>query len=108
MTLTGAPARLRPLPRLLLRIEVPVSGSAAAATFAVHAVREAIYLSPGHGHEKPDAQESPATCDSWAPRWNPALAADSETSVIVRRGWRQIFISSAHHLHACCTLGAWA
>ena len=78
MTLTGAPARLRPLPRLLLRIEVPVSGSAvgaallacwqqrpgaarvataaAAATFAVHAVREAIYLSPGHGHEKPDAQ----------------------------------------------------
>ena len=68
MTLTGAPARLRPLPRLLLRTEVPVSGSAAgaallacwqqrpgvarvapaaaAATFAVHAVREAIYLSP--------------------------------------------------------------
>ena len=71
MTLAGAPARLRPLPRLLLRTEVPVSGSAAgaallacwqqrpgvtrvaaaaaAATFAVHAVREAIYLSPEHG-----------------------------------------------------------
>jgi hypothetical protein len=32
MTLTGAPARLRPLPRLLLRTEVPVSGSAAGAT----------------------------------------------------------------------------
>ena len=31
MTLTGAPARLRPLPRLLLRTEVPVSGSAAGA-----------------------------------------------------------------------------
>ncbi len=78
MTLTGAPTRLRPLPRLLLRIEVPVSGSAAgaallacwqqrpgvvwvaaaaaAATFAVHAVREAIYLSPGHGGEEPVAQ----------------------------------------------------
>jgi hypothetical protein len=79
MTLTGAPARLRPLPRLLLRTEVPVSGSAAgatllacwqhhrpgvarvaavaaAATFAVHAVREAIYLSPGHGSEEPAAQ----------------------------------------------------
>jgi hypothetical protein len=78
MTLAGAPARLRPLPRLLLRTEVPVSGSAAgaallacwpqrpgvarvaaaaaAATFAVHAVREAIYLSPGHGSEEPDAQ----------------------------------------------------
>ena len=78
MTLTGAPARLRPLPRLLLRTEVPVSGSAAgaallacwqqrprvarvaaaaaAATFAVHAVREAIYLSPGHGSGEPAAQ----------------------------------------------------
>ena len=78
MTLTGAPARLRPLPRLLLRTEVPLSGSAAgaallacwqqqpgvtrvaaaaaAATFAVHAVREAIYLSPGHGSEEPAAQ----------------------------------------------------
>ena len=78
MMLTGAPARLRPLPRLLLRTEVPVSGSAAgaallacwqqrpgmtrvaavaaAATFAVHAVREAIYLSPGHGSEEPAAQ----------------------------------------------------
>jgi uncharacterized protein YndB with AHSA1/START domain len=76
MTLTGAPARLRPLPRFLLRAEVPVSGgaagaallacwqqrlgvarvaaAAAAATFAVHAVREAIYLSPGHGiQERP-------------------------------------------------------
>ena len=31
MTLTGAPARLRPLPRLLLRTEVPVSGTAAGA-----------------------------------------------------------------------------
>ena len=31
MPLTGAPARLRPLPRLLLRTEVPVSGSAAGA-----------------------------------------------------------------------------
>jgi len=31
MTLTGAPARLRPLPRLLLRTEVPLSGSAAGA-----------------------------------------------------------------------------
>ena len=82
MTLTGAPARLRPLPRLLLRTEVPVSGSAAgaallacwqqrpgvarvaaaaaAATFAVHAVREAIYLSPGHGSQEPAAQQSPA------------------------------------------------
>ena len=78
MTLTGAPARLRPLPRLLLRTEVPVSGTAAgaallacwqqrpgvarvaaaaaAATFAVHAVREAIYLSPGHGSGEPAAQ----------------------------------------------------
>jgi hypothetical protein len=78
MTLTGAPARLRPLPRLLLRIEVPVSGgaagaallacwqqrpgvarvaaAAAAATFTVHAVREAIYLSPGHGSQEPDTQ----------------------------------------------------
>jgi len=78
MTLAGASARLRPLPRLLLRTEVPVSGSAAgaalltcwqqrpgvarvaaaaaAATFAVHAVREAIYLSPGHGSQEPDAQ----------------------------------------------------
>ncbi len=78
MTLAGAPARLRPLPRLLLRTEVPVSGTAAgaallacwqqrpgvtrvaaaaaAATFAVHAVREAIYLSPGHGNEEPAAQ----------------------------------------------------
>ena len=78
MTMSGAPARLRPLPRLLLRTEVPVSGSAtgaallacwqqrpavarvaaaaAAATFAVHAVREAIYLSPGHGSEEPAAQ----------------------------------------------------
>jgi hypothetical protein len=78
MTLTGAPARLRPLPRLLLRTEVPVSGSAAgaallacwqqrpgvarvaaaaaAATFAVHAVHEAIYLSPDHGSEEPTAQ----------------------------------------------------
>ena len=78
MTLTGVPTRLRPLPRLLLRTEVPVSGSAAgaallacwqqrpggarvaaaaaAATFAVHAVREAIYLSPGHGNEEPDAR----------------------------------------------------
>ncbi len=78
MTLTGAPARLRPLPRLLLRTEMPVSGSAAgaallacwqqrpgvarvaaataAATFAVHAVREAIYLSPGHGSQEPAAQ----------------------------------------------------
>jgi hypothetical protein len=78
MTLTGAPARLRPLPRLLLRTEVPVSGSAAgaallacwqqrpgvaraaaaaaAATFAIHAVREAIYLSPGHGNQEPAAQ----------------------------------------------------
>jgi Polyketide cyclase / dehydrase and lipid transport len=78
MTLTGVPARLGPLPRLLLRTEVPVSGSAAgaallacwqqrpgvarvaaaaaAATFAVHAVREAIYLSPGHGSQEPDAR----------------------------------------------------
>ena len=79
MTLTGAPARLRPVPRLLLRAEVPVSGSAAgtallaaywqqrpgvarvaavaaAATFAVHAVREAIYLSPGHGSKEPAGQ----------------------------------------------------
>jgi hypothetical protein len=79
MTLTGALTRLRPLPRLLLRSEVPLSGSAAgaallacwqqqqpgvarvaaaaaAATFAVHAVREAIYLSPGHGSEEPAAQ----------------------------------------------------
>ena len=78
MTLTGAPARLRPLPRLLLRTEVPLSGcaagaallacwqqhprvarvaaAAAAATFAVHAAREAIYLSPGHGSEEPAAQ----------------------------------------------------
>jgi hypothetical protein len=78
MTLAGAPARLRPLPRLLLRTEVPVSGSAAgaallacwqqrpgvaqvaaaaaAATFAVHAVREAIYLSPGHGSQEPAAR----------------------------------------------------
>jgi hypothetical protein len=78
MTLTGAPARLRPLPRLLLRTEVPVSGgaaaaallacwqqrpgvarvaaAAAAATFTVHAVREAIYLSPGHGSQEPDTQ----------------------------------------------------
>ena len=85
MTLTGAPARLRPLPRLLLRTEVPLSGSAAgaallacwqqrpgvarvaaaaaAATFAVHAVREAIYLSPGHGSKEPAAQQSPATRD---------------------------------------------
>ena len=78
MTLTGAPAQLRPLPRLLLLTEVPVSGSAAgrhagllatagrgiaqvaaaaaAATFALHAIREAIYLSPGHGSGKPAAQ----------------------------------------------------
>ena len=92
LTLTGAPARLRPLPRLLLRTEVPVSGSAAgaallacwqqrpgvarvaaaaaAATFAVHAVREAIYLSPGHGSEEPDAQQSPAAWDGWTARWD--------------------------------------
>ena len=92
MTLTGAPARLRPLPRLLLRTEVPVSGSAAgaallacwqqrpgvarvaaaaaAATFAVHAVREAIYLSPGHGSEDPAAQQSPAARDGWTARWD--------------------------------------
>jgi hypothetical protein len=83
-------ARLRPLPRLLLRTEVPVSGSAAgaallacwqqqprvarvaaaaaAATFAVHAVRETIYLSPGHGSEEPAAQQSPAAWDSWTAR----------------------------------------
>jgi len=31
-----------------------VAAAAAAATFAVHAVREAIYLSPGHGiQERP-------------------------------------------------------
>ena len=30
--------------------------AAAAATFIVHAVREAIYLSPGHGGEEPAAQ----------------------------------------------------
>jgi len=77
-TICGHPlARLRP--RLLLRTEVPVSGSAdgvaappacwqqrpgvarvaaaaAAATFAVHAVREAIYLSPGHGGKEPAAR----------------------------------------------------
>ena len=95
MTLTGAPARLRPLPRLLLRTEVPVSGSAAgvallacwqqrpgvarvaaaaaAATFAVHAVhavREAIYLSPGHGSEEPAAEQSPAARDGWTTRWD--------------------------------------
>ena len=76
-TLTGAPARLRPLPRLLLRTEVPVSGSAAGAALlacwqqrpgvarwprhrrgdvAVQAVREAIHLSLGYGSEEPDAQ----------------------------------------------------
>ena len=33
-----------------------VAAAAAAATFAVHAVREAIYLSPGHGSEEPAAQ----------------------------------------------------
>jgi hypothetical protein len=92
MTLTGAPARLRPLPRLLLRTEVPVSGTAAgaallacwqqrpgvarvaaaaaAATFAVHAVREAIYLSPGHGSQEPAAQQSPAAWDGWTARWD--------------------------------------
>ena len=31
MTLTGAPARLRPLPRLLLLTEAAVSGAAAGA-----------------------------------------------------------------------------
>ena len=78
--------------RLLLRTEVPVSGSAAgaallacwqqrpgvarvaaaaaAATFAVHAVREAIYLSPGHGSQEPYAQQSPAAWDSWTARWD--------------------------------------
>jgi hypothetical protein len=33
-----------------------VAAAAAVATFAVHAVREAIYLSPGHGSEEPAAQ----------------------------------------------------
>ena len=87
MTLAGAAARLRPLPQLLLRTEVPVSGAAAgaallacsqqrpgvarvaaaaaAATFAVHAVREAIYLSPGHGSQEPAARQSPAAWDGW-------------------------------------------
>ena len=32
-----------------------VAAAAAAATFAVHAVREAIYLSPGHGSQEPAA-----------------------------------------------------
>lgn len=69
--------RLRPLPRLLLRTEVPVSGSAGAALLACWQqwpgvarvaaaaaarrspstpVREVIYLSPGHGSEEPAAQ----------------------------------------------------
>ena len=33
-----------------------VAAAAAAATFAVHAVREAIYLSPGQGSEEPAVQ----------------------------------------------------
>jgi hypothetical protein len=33
-----------------------VAAAGAAATFAVHAVREAIYLSPGHGSEEPATQ----------------------------------------------------
>lgn len=45
-----------------------VAAATAAATFAVHAVREAIYLSPGHGSEEPAAQQPPAAGDSWTTR----------------------------------------
>jgi hypothetical protein len=47
-----------------------VAAAAAAATFAVHAVREAIYLSPGHGSQEPAAQQSPAAWDGWTARWD--------------------------------------
>jgi hypothetical protein len=47
-----------------------VAAAAAAATFAVHAVREAIYLSPGHGSEEPAAQLSSAAWDGWTARWD--------------------------------------
>ena len=91
MIVTGATARLRPLPRVLLVAELVPSGTAvaagrrplkdsagtqtagtptrvhsvrptndspvarlrtiaAAATFALHTVRQAIYVSPGHGY----------------------------------------------------------
>lgn len=71
LALAGAPARLRPLPRLLLLTEVALSGTAAGAgmlawgcehraatrvamvtaatTLMLHTTRFAIYLSPGHG-----------------------------------------------------------
>ena len=52
MIVTGAPAKLRTLPRLLLFIEATTSSVAtvtAAATFALHSARQAIYLSPGRG-----------------------------------------------------------
>jgi hypothetical protein len=39
-------------------------------TFAVHAVREAIYLSPGHGSPEPDTRQSPAAWDGRPGRWN--------------------------------------
>ena len=47
-----------------------VAAAAAAVTFAVHAVREAIYLSPGHGSEEPAAQQSSAAWDGWTARWD--------------------------------------
>jgi hypothetical protein len=47
-----------------------VAAAATAATFAVHAVREAIYLSPGHGSQEPAAQHSPAARDGWTARWD--------------------------------------
>ncbi len=116
MTATGAPAKLRRLPRLLLFAEVATSGvatvagrwpwvwtplvgrparrqdggrtvehgaskirhgtaapsgqaadhvatAAAAATFVLHTVREAIYLSPGHGQQDPPRRSGSAPTD---------------------------------------------
>lgn len=80
LTVSGAPARLRPLPRLLLFAEdaaagmsvaaglwawgwarqrpgrAQVAAGAAAATLTLHTVRFAIYLSPGHGCGDPGGQ----------------------------------------------------
>jgi len=57
LTLPAEQARQCPAPGdgKLLLVHRPVPG-AAAATFAIHAVREAIYLSPGHGSGEPAAQ----------------------------------------------------
>jgi hypothetical protein len=84
MTLTGAPARLRPLPRLLLRTEVPVSGGAAAA-----ALLACWQQRPGVARvaAAPPRRHSPSTPFARPSTSAQVTAARNRTPSRVRQAW---------------------